>query len=138
MKKILIVAGVLVVLLILFALGSVWHEYHDEDGAMSRSEQIVNDMETHLSQLESKIQTATSGDPGKAPTDETRKIGEEILKIQHDLNIEELVFGMGSSRSKLISEKRKVELSARMKAVNEHYNRVLEKYHNPLGVQRRS
>ena len=138
MKKILIAVGVLVALLILFAVGNVWYEYHDEDQALSKSEQIVSDMETRLSQLESKIQTATRGDPSKAPTDETLKISEQILKIQHNLGVEEMVFGMGSSHSKLISEKRKSDLSARMKTVNEHCNQVLEKYRIPLDVQRRS
>ena len=138
MKKILIVVGVLVVLLILGALGVVWYEYHERDVAMSVSEKIVDDGAARLSHLESEIQTSTGGDPSKAPTDESRKIGQEILKIQHDVSVEEMVFGLIGSQTKLISEKRKNDLSARMKAVHEDCNRVLEKYHIPLGVERHS
>ncbi len=138
MKKILIVIGVLVVLLILGALGMVWYEYHDQDKAISVSEKIVNDAAAQLSQLESEIQTATGGDTSKAPTDESRKIGREILKIQHDLSVEEMVLGLAKSSSKLISEKRKSDLTERLKAANEECNRVLEKYHTPLGVERQS
>jgi hypothetical protein len=129
MKKIAIVFGVLVLLAVLGAGGVVYYEYHDHDVAMAESERIVNELDANLTKQEKDLEAATGGDPSRSPSPETEKIADAILKIRKDAGVEAMVMGMGGSRSKFISEKRKTAHEEHIKAVLKRCDQVLEKYH---------